>query len=153
MAIVSLNMGNLNLEVCNLKNKLAREEKEKVILQVELDKEGNFQREYKAKNVQKIKTLIQKLQNENWELKTKTTLMKSQDEEPKELRKMAKVLETAKKKWVETLFHYKQQQEALGSQVEALTKEKKEKENVLTDSKLVNLESVFLFNSKEQEKG
>jgi hypothetical protein len=42
MAIVSLNMGNLNLEVCNLKNKLAREEKEKVILQVELDKEGNF---------------------------------------------------------------------------------------------------------------
>jgi hypothetical protein len=37
--------------------------------------------------------------------------------------------------------------------VEALTKEKKEKENVLTDSKLVNLESVFLFNSKEQEKG
>ncbi len=79
--------------------------------------------------------------------------MKSQDEELKELRKMAKVLETAKKKWVETLFHYKQQQEALGSQVEALTKEKKEKENVLTDSKLVNLESVFLFNSKEQEKG
>jgi hypothetical protein len=42
MAIVSLNMGNLNLEVSSLKNKLATEEKEKVILQVELDKERNF---------------------------------------------------------------------------------------------------------------
>jgi hypothetical protein len=39
------------------------------------------------------------------------------------------------------MFHYKQQKEALGSQVEALTKEKKEKEkeNVLTDLELVNL--------------
>jgi hypothetical protein len=42
MAIVNLNMGNLNLEVSSLKNKLAIEEKEKAILQVELDKEKNF---------------------------------------------------------------------------------------------------------------
>jgi hypothetical protein len=39
MAIVSLNMGNLNLEVSSLKNKLATKEKEKEILYVELDKE------------------------------------------------------------------------------------------------------------------
>ncbi len=32
MAIVSMNMGNLNLEVNSLKNKLATKEKEKVIL-------------------------------------------------------------------------------------------------------------------------
>jgi hypothetical protein len=47
MAIVSLNMGNLNLEVSNLKNKWATKEKGKAILQVELDKERDFQREYK----------------------------------------------------------------------------------------------------------
>jgi hypothetical protein len=32
MAIVSMNMGNLNLEVSNLKNRLVIEEKEKAIL-------------------------------------------------------------------------------------------------------------------------
>ncbi len=32
MAIVNLNMGNLNLEVTSLKNKLATKEKEKIIL-------------------------------------------------------------------------------------------------------------------------
>jgi hypothetical protein len=42
MAIVSLDMGNLNLEVSSLKNKLATEEKERLVLQVELDKEKNF---------------------------------------------------------------------------------------------------------------
>ncbi len=47
MAIVSLDMGNLNLEVNSLKNRLAIEAKEKAILQVELDKERDFQREYK----------------------------------------------------------------------------------------------------------
>ncbi len=159
MASVNLNMGNLNLEVSSLKNKLAIEEKEKAILQVELDKEKNFQREYKhnikiqrknkTKNMQKIKALIQ---NENQELKTKTTMMKSQDEKLKELMKMAKNQETAKKKWAKTLFHYRQQQEALGSQVEALTKEKKEKENVLINSKLVNLKSASLLNYEEIRK-
>jgi hypothetical protein len=47
MATVSLNMGNLNLKVNSLKNRLAIKAKEKVILQVELDKERDFQREYK----------------------------------------------------------------------------------------------------------
>jgi hypothetical protein len=42
MGNVSLNIGNLNLEVSNLKNRLAIKEKEKVILQVELDKERDF---------------------------------------------------------------------------------------------------------------
>jgi hypothetical protein len=46
MAIVSLNTGNLNLEVSNLKNRLATWEK-KVVLQEELDKEKNFQKWYK----------------------------------------------------------------------------------------------------------
>lgn len=44
MAIVNLNMRNLNLEVSNLKNSLATKEKEKAILQVELDKERDFQK-------------------------------------------------------------------------------------------------------------
>jgi hypothetical protein len=47
MAIVNLNMGNFTLEVNNLKNKLTMKEKGKVILKVELDKERDFQREYK----------------------------------------------------------------------------------------------------------
>jgi hypothetical protein len=38
MAIMSMNMGNLNLKVNNLKNKLTTKEKEKVVLQEELDK-------------------------------------------------------------------------------------------------------------------
>jgi hypothetical protein len=42
MGNVSLNIGNLNLEVSSLKNRLAIKEKEKVILQVELDKERDF---------------------------------------------------------------------------------------------------------------
>ncbi len=47
MAIVSLNMGNLTLEVNTLKNILVIGEKEKVVLQEELDKERKFQNEYK----------------------------------------------------------------------------------------------------------
>ncbi len=47
MIIVSLNMGNLNLEVTNLKNILSIEKKDKVALQEELDKERDFQKEYK----------------------------------------------------------------------------------------------------------
>jgi hypothetical protein len=42
MAIVNLNMGTLNLEVSNLKNRLATKEKEKVVLQVKLNKEKDF---------------------------------------------------------------------------------------------------------------
>jgi regulator of replication initiation timing len=47
MTIVNMNMGNLNLEVISLKNKLTIEEKEKAILQLELDKERDFKKEYK----------------------------------------------------------------------------------------------------------
>ncbi len=44
MAIMSLNMGNLTLEVNTPKNRLAKGEKEKVVLQEELDKERYFQK-------------------------------------------------------------------------------------------------------------
>jgi hypothetical protein len=47
------------------------------------------------------------------------------------------------------LFHYKQEQEALGSHVEALIEEKKEKENVLIDLDLMNLKNVSLLNYEE----
>jgi hypothetical protein len=47
MAIVNMNMGNLNLEVSSVKNRLVTEEKEKAILHVELDKGKDFQKEYK----------------------------------------------------------------------------------------------------------
>jgi hypothetical protein len=43
-------------------------------------------RKKKIENEQKIKALIQNLQDENKELKVKITLMKSQDENLKELR-------------------------------------------------------------------
>jgi hypothetical protein len=39
---MNMNMGNLNLDVNNLKNRLAIEEKEKAIPQVELDEERDF---------------------------------------------------------------------------------------------------------------
>ncbi len=44
MAIMNVNMGNLILEVNNLKKRLAIGEKEKVVLQEELDKEKYFQK-------------------------------------------------------------------------------------------------------------
>jgi len=42
MAIMSLNIGNLTLEVNILKNKLTTREKEKAMLQEELDKKRDF---------------------------------------------------------------------------------------------------------------
>ncbi len=42
-----MNMGNLNLEVISLKKKLTTEEKEKVVLQLKLNKERDFKKEYK----------------------------------------------------------------------------------------------------------
>jgi preprotein translocase subunit SecA len=45
-------MGNLTLEVNTLKNRLAMGEKEKGMLQEELDKERNFQKGYKHSNVE-----------------------------------------------------------------------------------------------------
>jgi len=47
MVIVSLKMGNLTLEVNNLKKKLATWEREKVVLYEELDKERDFWKGYK----------------------------------------------------------------------------------------------------------
>ncbi len=40
-------MGNLNLEFYSKKNRFAIKEKERAILQVELDKEKDFKNEYK----------------------------------------------------------------------------------------------------------
>jgi hypothetical protein len=47
MVIVSINMGNLTLEVNTLKNILATWERKKELLQEELDKERDFQKGYK----------------------------------------------------------------------------------------------------------
>ncbi len=80
MAIESLNMRNLTLEVNILMNRLTVREKEKAMLQEELDKEKKIQKAYKhnveiwrksrwVKAEQKIKVLIKKLQDENEELK------------------------------------------------------------------------------------
>jgi flagellar biosynthesis regulator FlaF len=52
---------------------------------------------------------IQKLQDENKELKAQIILMKSHDEELKELRKTIEAWEVTRKIWAKTLFHYKQQ--------------------------------------------
>ncbi len=73
------------------------------------------------------------MKEDNEKFKEKIGLMKSLIEELKELRKVAKVQEIVEIKWTKTLFDYKQQQEAL-------IKEKKEKENVLTYFKLINLQ-------------
>jgi bacterioferritin (cytochrome b1) len=87
MAIESLNMGNLNLEVSSLKNKLAIGKKEKAILQEELEKEKDFQKgcKYNVKILRKnrveaklkIKMFNKKLQDENEELKGNTKRLKS----------------------------------------------------------------------------
>jgi hypothetical protein len=44
------------------------------------------------------------------------------------------------------------QQEALDSHVKALTKENKEKENVLNDLELINLKNVYLLKFKELQR-
>lgn len=75
--------------------------------------------------------------------------MKSQIEELKELKKTIEVWENKERKWIEILLNYKQQQDALNSWVEALTKEKKEKENLLI---YLELKNVFLLNYEEIKK-
>jgi len=47
------------------------------------------------------------------------------------------------------LFLHKKQLEALDSQAKALTKKKKEKDNVLKDLELINLKNVSLLQSEE----
>ncbi len=64
----------------------------------------------------------------NEELKGNTTWLKSQDEKLHDLGQNIELWETIKRKWMEALCFHKQQHEALGSQMKALTKEKKEKE-------------------------
>ncbi len=68
---MTLNMGNLTLEVNIIKNRLVTGEKETTMLQEELDKEKEFDKGYKhnveiwrknrAKAEQKIKVFIKKL--------------------------------------------------------------------------------------------
>ncbi len=97
----------------------------------------------------RLKGSLKKLQDENEEFKDSTTWLKSHDEELQDLRQKAKIWETTQRKWLEALFLHKQQKEALGSQVKALTKEKKEKENVMTNLELMNLKNVSMLQSKE----
>ncbi len=109
MAIVSLNMGNLILEVNILKKKLVIGEKDKAMLQEELDKERNFQKGYKhnveiqkknkTKIEQKNKVFIKKLQDGNEELKGSTTWLKTQDEELQNSKQKAEIQETIERKW------------------------------------------------------
>ncbi len=79
MAIMNINTRNLTLEVNNIKKILFMGEKEKVMLQEEMDKEKDFQKGYKQ-NVeiwrknrveaeQTNKLFIKKLRDENEELK------------------------------------------------------------------------------------
>jgi hypothetical protein len=49
-----------------------------------------------------------RIKEKNEELKEKTSMMKSQIKELKELGKTGKVWEAIEKKWIETLFNYKQ---------------------------------------------
>ncbi len=140
-----------------MKNKLAIGEKEKAIQHEELDREREFWKGYKhnveiwrrhrVKAKQKIKMLIKKLQDQNEELKGSTTQLKSQDVQV--LKQEVEIWETTKRKWIEALFLCKQQHEALGNQVKTLTKENKEKENVMTYLVLVNLKNVSLLQFEE----
>ncbi len=132
MAIVSLNMGNLIMEVKTMKNNLITREQEKAMLQKELDKERNFQNGYKhnveisrknmAKAEQKNKVFIKKLQDDNDEFKGSTTPLKFQDEKLYNSRQKVEIWETTWRKWTYALFLHKKQQEALDSQVKTLIK-------------------------------
>ncbi len=108
MAIVNLNMGNLNIWVSSLKNRLATREKEKVVLQKELDKDRDLQKGYKhkveiwRKNKEvehNIKVFIKKLKDENEELKGSTTWLKSQYEEMEDVKQEEIFWETTERKW------------------------------------------------------
>jgi hypothetical protein len=64
MAIVNLNTGNLTLEVNTLKNNLVTGEKEKVVLQEELDKVREFQKGYKH-NVEIWRNNVEEVEQKN----------------------------------------------------------------------------------------
>jgi len=92
------------MEVNTLKNKSPIGEKEKAVLQEELDKERDFQKGYKnnveiwRKNMaeveHKIKMFFKKLQDENEELKGSITRLKLQDEKLQDLKKKVEIWET-----------------------------------------------------------
>ncbi len=63
--------------------------------------------------------------------------------------KKAAIQETVERKWIEASFLHKKQHEALDSKVKALTKGKKEKENVLINLELINMNNVFLLQFNE----
>ncbi len=63
------------------------------------------------------------------------------------LKHKAELWETIERKWTKASFLHKIQHETLDSQVKALTKGKKEKENVLIDLELINLKNVSLLQS------
>ncbi len=86
-----------------------------------------------------------KLQNGYEKLKGSTSRLKLQDEELQNLKQKAEIQEIIERKWIKALFFHKKQHEVLDSQVKALTKEKKEKENVLTHLELINLKNVSLL--------
>jgi hypothetical protein len=67
----------------------------------------------------------------------------------KNLKQKVEIYETTKRKCTEALFLHEKQHEALDNHVKALTKENKEKENVLTNFELINLKKIFLLQSKE----
>ncbi len=102
-------------------------------------------RKNKVEVEQKNKMFIKKLQDDNEELKGSTTWLKSQDEKLQNLRLKVEIWKTMKRKRIEALFIHGKQQEALDSQVKVLTKENKEKENVLIDLELINLMNVSLL--------
>ncbi len=72
-------------------------------------------------------------------------MLKLQNEKLQDLRYKAKIQETTEKEWTKALFLHKKQYEALDSQVKTLTKEKKEKEKVLTNLELMNLNNVSML--------
>jgi hypothetical protein len=115
MAIVSLNMGNLTVEVNTLKNKLIMGEKEKEVLQEELDKKKEFQNEYKH-NVEiwkknkveaekKNKVLIRNYMMIIRFSRVGHHMMKNLQN----LKQKAKIWETIESKWTKALFFHKKQ--------------------------------------------
>ncbi len=102
-----------------------------------------------AKAEQKNKVFIKKLHDENEQLKGSTTWLKSQDEKLQNLRLKVNIQETIKRKWTKV---HKNQQEALVSQMKALTKQKKEKDIVLIDLEFINLKNVFCSSLKSLKK-
>ncbi len=69
-----------------------------------------------------------------------------------DLRLKAEIWETIERKWKKEMFLHKKQQEALDSQVKALTKKKKENEKVLTNLELINLKNVSSLQFEELRK-